>query len=301
VTTTDVRERLRVRAAGALYGVVADAAAAWNENPAPSDAGVWSPASYGLDTDARLADYFASRRGVEPTDVRARPPIHVDVAHDDRESIATSLAAGRVDVGGTDRAESGALLADQWADPPTVAHRIALGGDAFLVSQAVAEGGVTALAPSTVRDLYAGRITNWRSVGGPDREISAVTGAEGEPPRPVRRGFLDGVDLSGLDHREAGGERRARWIRDRDDAVGDVPVGAAARWGPLDLLVDGDPVGVRDPAYPTVRPVSLHTWNGPDDAEGAFLDMLRSPVGQRAFVGDGERATLLSLPGSESG
>ena len=284
---TSASELLSINASGALYPVVREAAAVWNLNPSPADDWYWAPSRYDLDTDRRLADHFAGERGFEPTGERSRPPFSIAVGSGPPTAVAEDVASGAVDLGGTP-SHVAAVLPHYEDTEGYVEHAVARTGSVFVVSDDLVDEGVTALTPAEVRDVYAGEVTNWRAVGGPDRAIHVVTSAEGEPPRRIVTDFFEDTSLTGIDHRAGQIPRRLRRVDERDDAIADVRVGGHVGKGaqPLDVIVDGKRVGYRDAAYPTVHDARLYVWQETDDHERAFLDMIRSSFGQQTFVVD---------------
>lgn len=279
------------------HPVVSRLAGIWNLNRAPArdwDRAVMTDVA--IETDAHVADYFCEPVGIEPTGQRSRPPFRLAVAEQSASDITTDLAADRIDL-----AEF-RLAADE--DPPVdpdrvIEHAVATTGHVFVVSAEVYEAGVTELALDQVRDIYRAEITNWATVGGPDREIYSVGGIETQgTARPVERRFLRDVGETVDDRYSL--RRRPEVIADRPDAFGDLPVGyprAHAGIAAPDVVVDGRARGIRDPAYPLTWRALLNTWDGTDDRERAVLDALRSPLGQRLFVAArGNRFETLSAP-----
>lgn len=265
---------LAVAAGPDLTPVLAELAHAWNANPPPSDTGAWPPSS--LDANAHLADHFAARHGFEPTNERHRPPILVTVAQSPAPANARAVADGRLDLGGTGLATVSEVLPDRQSHDEFVGHVPFRGGQVFVVSEAIREAGVEVLSATELRDLYAGRVTSWRAVGGPDRDVYLVTGPESEQPSQFRRTFLDGVSTAGIDERDAADRRRATIAR-RADALGNVaPSGIGDATPALDVTVDGSRCRPSDAGYPTTFDVHLYSNGDPDSRERAFLDALTS-------------------------
>jgi phosphate transport system substrate-binding protein len=188
---------LVVGSGSTLYPIANGLAGLWNRNPAPAAIDGWSPDASRGVDEARRADRFAARAGFEPTGERGRPPFRVETTLT-HSRRAAEMVAGEV--------------ADATAD-------------------------VTGVAPAEVVGIYAGEIENWRAVGGPDREIRVLGGAEGSQPTPLGA-FLRRRDAygTGLTVRYGRAHQRIAVVGSRDDAVAPVPVGVAERA----LLVDGD-------------------------------------------------------------
>jgi phosphate transport system substrate-binding protein len=231
--------------------------------------------------------------------------------------VAGEVAYATADVGGIAPGEWNDLpadLVDRFDD-----HAPVRDGSALVVSRAVAAAGVTGLAPGEVVGIYTGEIENWRAVGGPDREIHVVGGAEGSQPTPLQA-FLHRRDAygTGLAVRYGRPQRRVAVVDSRDDAVAPVPVGVAERAllvdgdasvttrgdtpasavGVLAFSLDGERVDLYDPAFPlTSDPGHYVTLAPTDDREQAFLDALRSPFGRRLLVGERSRLANRDPPG----
>jgi hypothetical protein len=114
--------------------------------------------------------------------------------------------------------------------------------------------------------------------------------------RPVEQSFLREVGET-VDTRYSL-RRRPAVIDDRPDAFGDLPVGYPRTYSGIaapDVVIENRTRGIRDPAYPLTRREQLNTWDGTDDRERAFLDALRSLLGQQLFVrSPGNRFETLS-------
>jgi len=258
------------------------AASVWNGNPEPDEYWEWSgPGESG--TDDRLADHFAADRGLAPTGERGRPPVLVATSRLDPTARVTGVADGTPDVFtlGPTRPYGESLvetLPDSEAERLTTAP-VARGGQAFFVSPAVAEAGVTALAADEIRRIYRGETENWRAVGGPDRDIHVVAGATSTPDGRMKETFLR--RQLAVDVRFGQPRNRLEIAMDRDDAITYLPVGYARSSLPsLDVVVDGTTYGLTDPGYPTTVTHAAYAWDEFDAREGAFVDMVRSPVGQ---------------------
>lgn len=56
-------------------------------------------------------------------------------------------------------------------------------GICIIVSRAVYAGGVKGLTSAQLKDIYAGKIRNWKELKGPDAQIYAVAMEEGSGTR----------------------------------------------------------------------------------------------------------------------
>lgn len=271
---------LHVQTGSDLHRVMHEAAIAWNLNPRLSDRR-WV-AELDTDSDGRLADYFCRREGLEPTGRRSVPPVPIVISHSNPTTVVRDLAAGRVDLGDTGYETAVSISEPLAIGDRFVGHRVAIAGSAFIVSPSIAEEGVTSLRADEVRDIYAGEITNWQTVGGPDREIRVIAGPDANPPRWVMDTFFDGAPEAGVDERTGKADTRINRIGSRDDAIGEVPAGVAVYdVFVLDISVDGTRYSVGETGYPTTVDFSCYTWGEPDSRERAFISYLQSSAGQR--------------------
>ena len=252
--TTDARDEptttsLHVQSGSDLHRVLQEAASTWNLNPKASDRR-WATE---LDTasNTRLADYFCREEGLEPTGRRSTPPVPIVISHSDPASVFRDLAADRVDLGDTGYQTTEAISESLAIEDQSVDHPVAIAGSAFVVSPPIIDDGVTSVRAEELRDIYAGKITNWKEVGGPDREIRVIAGPDTNPPRWLMDTFFDGVPEAGVDERRGKDATRVNRIESRNDAVGEVPVGFAVYDTPvLDINVDGTRFSVSETRYP---------------------------------------------------
>jgi hypothetical protein len=279
------------------FGPVVEFAAAWNVNAGPAEHP--HPSNVGVNTELNTADYFAARRGIDPTEERGRPPFPVAVGRADPRDNAWMLGDERIDLAGTGLEPTSAesLRLSRRADweefDPQV---VAKGGRQIVVARDVHRAGVSALAPAEIRAIYAGEATNWREFGGPDREIRLFGVGDSTPNRLFKRRFLDNGSEAGVDEVVSRARPRLRAVRRSGGGITDVDVG---RWGTyleetvegvraLDVLVDGHPVEGPALAYPSVYGVPLFSKGASDPREEAFLDGLLSGYGQWFLEGYSE-------------
>ena len=195
-----------------------------------------------------------------------------------------SVGEGVVDVGAASR-ELKPSERDEY--PDIVVHTIAFDGIAIIVHPQVPVAGLTR---EQVRDIFAGRIVNWKEVGGPDGFITVVSREEGSGTRAA---FEEMVMGEALITEKAillpfNGAVRT--------AVALVPhsIGYIS-FGYLDpsvkaLAIDGvEPVVEKASSgeYPVVRPLNLLTRGEPQGLVRAWLDFIFGPEGQRIVAEEG--------------
>jgi len=94
-----------------------------------------------------------------------------------------ALADGRIDIA----VASHGLVPDELTRQGMAVHEIARVAVVFGVNASVPTANIT---DGQVCDLYAGRITNWRELGGPDLAIAPRTRPESEVDAEVVRGHI---------------------------------------------------------------------------------------------------------------
>lgn len=103
------RERLRGGGAGdvptlqaggssTVYPIVDRAASFWGTNAAPPDGKYWKPKQYGIETEERLADYWAGMYGFDATETDS-PPVAINVSLSHSGTGLEKLRNGRLDIG----------------------------------------------------------------------------------------------------------------------------------------------------------------------------------------------------------
>ena len=162
------------------------------------------------------------------------------------------------------------------------AFTIALDGISMILH---ASNPVDTLNRRQIIDIYTGRITNWKSVGGRDARITVVNKAEGRSTLAL---FLDYSELRNSEikpHVIIGDNPQGiKTAAGNADAIGYVSIGAAEfeiNYGvPIKLLpldgVDASVANVRDGIFPLLRPLNLITRTAPQGLAKDFIEFARS-------------------------
>jgi len=185
------------------------------------------------------------------------------------------------------------ILDDEKIALPKADFRIhVIGRDAVacVISSEIHDAGVTSLAKEDIRKIYLGEVTNWRQVGGPDREIITI---DKEAHRGTRHVFMEyffgtsQVKTLGVDLVTGSNNEQRTKVALSDTAIGmlsyawlnnDV-VGVDIRDGNGILAFTDE--NVRNGIYPMVRDLSLVTDGMPNDLSRKFIAFLLGPDGQR--------------------
>jgi phosphate transport system substrate-binding protein len=166
-------------------------------------------------------------------------------------------------------------------------------GIAVCVSKAIYDAGVKALAKEQVKEIYAGNITNWKQLGGPDEEIYAVSREQGSGTRET---FL--TDIFGTTAAETPAVRTYATssseiktaITRSDNAIGYLGYSYSETGNLNAVSLDGVGISVqtiKDGTYPLARRLYLDTLGDPKPGAKAFMDFAVSPDGRKIAVENG--------------
>lgn len=145
------------------------------------------------------------------------------------------------------------------------------------------------LSLAQIRDIYAGKVRNWKELGGSDAPITVVSRESGSGTRSSFETILGKFDLS-LDAiiQDSNGTVRETVANDAQ-AIGYLSYGllnekikaltVGGRACSTELIMAG--------AYPLVRPIYLLTLGKASGASKAFIDYVLSPEGQASIAADG--------------
>lgn len=142
-----------------------------------------------------------------------------------------------------------------------------------------------------LRDIYLGRVRNWREVGGPDRPLRAITRSRGSGTSQT---FIERVFAGAEPYRERVEGALGNGVVHADVAADPAAIGYIG-FAFADRRVRAVPLAPRDgepPVAPTrenitggrydlVRPLLFYTNGEPQGVTRAFLEFCRSPEGQR--------------------
>ena len=211
------------------------------------------------------------------------PDVQIDVQGGGSSVGVKSAAEGTTPIGNASRA-----LKDSEKEeyPDLIAHAIAQDGIAIAAHPDVPVDGVT---KDEVRQVFAGEITSWSELGGPDENIVVVSREEGSGTRGAFEDMVMGDSLV-VD---------TALLQPSNGAVKTTV--ASTPWsmgflsfGYLDgsvkaLAVDGVEATVENASsgeYPVVRPLNMVTKGEPTGLAKAYLDFAFSDEGQAIVAED---------------
>jgi len=195
-----------------------------------------------------------------------------------------NVASGFSDIGMSSRelrADEIELYGDNFSE-----YLIGYDAICIAVSQSIYDAGVTNSSRSQLREIYNGNVTNWRELGGPERDIYAVArmvgSGTGDLFNEMVMGDLETETLGADTYTQNNAEMKTA-ITKNDKAIGylgfnyvqDGNLSAVAYEGVFPTTES-----IKSDAYPLSRPLYVMTWNEPDSGEEAFIEFLLGDEGQ---------------------
>ncbi|WP_327052532.1 PstS family phosphate ABC transporter substrate-binding protein [Halomicrococcus gelatinilyticus] len=313
---------LTAEGSSTVYPISNKGASYWVSNAPPSDGEYWGSNDEGqvpgwdkIDTDMKIADYWASKYGFEPTDKRSKPPFVVNVGLSHSGTGCKAVRDGLVDIGNSSGNITAELdISEEERDENYVDHVVGRDGQPVVVSSDVYNNGVQQLTGEQVRKIYQDEITNWKEVGGPDKQIYVVGRAEGSgTDTSFRSNMLGDPDapMPGVDTRQGQNHGVRKVVQQNEGAIGYMAL-AFTNDNVLPIAIDFDGTTYKpdkdaentifDSSYPLNRDLHMYTTktedtpNGTDKREAAFINMFLSEFGQKVFV---EANNYIPLPSKD--
>jgi phosphate transport system substrate-binding protein len=297
-------EPLKVGGSSTVYPITSDAGSVWNSNPRAEDDEYWGPSGYDIDTDERLANYWASKYGFDGSG--ASPPFSISVKLSHSGTGLEKLEKGLLDLGNSSAPVAAELtnLSDEELDE-FKNHVVGVDAQPIVVSREVYEAGVKQLTAEQVRKIYQGEITNWSGIDaydGPDKEIQAVGRAEGSGTDTAFRANMLGspdADMSGVDVRKGQNQNVETVVGKSTNAIAYMALAFVTSETPaISLEFDGKVYepgeNLAERSYPLSRDLHCYTHGGTSKQEAAFLRMIIHDFGQENYVKPAGYATLTS-------
>lgn len=223
----------------------------------------------GSSTVAPLAAEIAKRFESEHSGVR------VDVQSGGSSRGITDARQGTADIGLVSRA-----LKPEEKD--LKAFSIARDGVTVILNK---DNPVKSLTDKQIVDIYTGKITNWRSVGGKDGTITVVNKASGRSTLELFAHYfkLDNKDIKAqvvIGENEQG----IKTVAGNPNAIGYVSIGSAEHGAgngvAIKLLpvngVEATTANVQNGTFPISRPLNLVTKTQPQGLAKEFIDFAES-------------------------
>ena len=252
-------------------------------NPAPTPAGTGLSGEIteaGSTTVQPLAEKLAEAFSAQ------YPDVEITVQGGGSSVGVKSAGEGTVDVGAASREVKESELQEF---PDLKVYTIARDGIAIVAHPDVPLDGLT---KEQVKDIFAGEITNWNEVGGPDKPIVVVSREEGSGTRAAFEEMVMGkegppiVDTAIL--QPSNGAVRTT-VSTTPDSIGFLSFGYLDE-SVKTLAIDGvEPTeaNAASGAYPIVRPLNLLTKGEPSGVVKAWLDFILGEEGQQIVADEG--------------
>ena len=174
------------------------------------------------------------------------------------------------------------------SEPALVTHLLAKDGIAIACHPS---NTITGLTKEQVKEIYAGNITNWSEVGGPDREIHIVAREEGSGTRTAFEEMVmsdDTLITKTAILQPSNGALRTTVSSD-EQAIGFLSFGyldSSVKSIPIDG-VEATKENALNGSYPIVRPLYFLTKEQPTGAVKEFIDFCLSTDGQKIAEEEG--------------
>ena len=215
--------------------------------------------------------------------MQANPEIRISVAAGGSGVGVQKVGEGLVDIGNTGRP----LSDDEVAKYGLKSFAFALDGVAVAVSP---KNPVANLTAEQVQQIFAGKINNWKSVGGRDAAIHLYTRDEASGTREVfwEKLLKKGAIVETANVVASNGAMKSA-VADDGDAIGYVSIGH------LDETIKAPTLGgiaptqenARSGKYPIVRQLYMNTKGAPQGLTAAFINYIMSPEGTRMTAAAG--------------
>lgn len=147
----------------------------------------------------------------------------------------------------------------------------------------------TNLTMDQLRDVFNGRITNWKELGGRDGAITVVSREAGSGTRSSIEQIVGGIKLTPNAIIQNAGGTVGETVANDANAIGYLShgmVGTKVKTVALDGRICST-AAIQSGSYPLVRPIYLLTRGVPQGATASFLAFILSDAGQAQIRKDG--------------
>jgi len=220
----------------------------------------------------------------------ANPDVTIEVTGGGSSVGVKAAGEGTADIGNASREVS----TDEKTQYPNMkVYVIARDGIAIIVSP---DSPMTDLTVDQVRDIFSGKITNWKDVGGPDAAIIVVSREEGSGTRTAFEEMVMGKDVliteNAILQNSNGSVRTA--VATTPNSVGYLSFGYldnSIKALNLNGIVPTEE-NASNGTYPVVRPLNMLTNGEPQGVVKAFLDYVLGSEGQALVRTEGYNPRL---------
>ena len=204
------------------------------------------------------------------------PDIRITVAGGGSGVGVQKVGEGLVQIGNTGRA----LKDTEIAKYGLVTFPFAIDGVAVAVNPA---NGVTGLTKAQVKDVFAGKVTNWKDLGGADAPISLYVREDGSGTRETfeERALDKGTSAPSANVVNSNGAMKTA-IAQEKNAIGYVGIGhldESVKGVAVDGMVPSQE-GAADGSYTVTRLLYMNTKGEPEGLTKLFVDYIYSEDGK---------------------
>ena len=215
--------------------------------------------------------------------MQANPAIRITVAAGGSGVGVQKVGEGLVDIGNTGRA----LSDEETAKYGLKSYPFAIDGVAAAVHP---KNPVTNLTATQVQEIFAGKITNWKALGGRDAAIHLFTRDEASGTREVfwEKLLKKGAIAESANVVASNGAMKSALAGD-PDAIGYVSIGHIDETIKAPTLDGIAPTqdNARSGKYPIVRKLYMNTKGEAQGLAGAFIKYILGPEGKKMTAAAG--------------
>ena len=160
-------------------------------------------------------------------------------------------------------------------------------GIVIVVSKPIYDAGVKSITKDQLKKIYAGEITNWKELNGPDEDIYAIAREDGSGTRDTFNELVMGstaVETPGVKTVAQGSAEVKTAVTGSDKAIGYLGY-SYANSSDLGALkyegVDANVENIKNGSYPLHRHLYFYTWGQPTACAQKFIDFVIGSVGQK--------------------
>jgi phosphate transport system substrate-binding protein len=159
-------------------------------------------------------------------------------------------------------------------------------GVCIAVSKQIYDAGITKLTKDQVKEIYAGNITNWKQVGGPDKEIFSIAREQGSGTRDTFNELIMGsTKAETKESTVAQGSAEVKTsIVGSDKAIGYVGFSYIQDDAIKAVVLDGvmpTIQSIKDGSYLLHRHLYFYTFGDPKPGAKVFIDFVTGKDGQK--------------------
>jgi phosphate transport system substrate-binding protein len=159
-------------------------------------------------------------------------------------------------------------------------------GVCIALSRQIYDAGVTKLTKDQIKGIYAGNITNWNQVGGPNKPIYAIAREQGSGTRDTFNELVMGsTKAETMESTVAQGSAEVKTaIAGSDKAIGYVGFSYVQDGAIKAVAVDGvmpTVQTIKSGSYLLHRNLYLYTFGNPKPGAKVFIDFVTGSEGQK--------------------